>query len=386
LLFAFCSLLFPQFRGIVKSMKMNNFVICATRSMKNYAARVVEQLAKFPGFADVAEGFNGVDLLTADRFADGELEVVVNSSIRGKDVVVFTSSARNEAEISVEEAKIELYHTVDALMRAQASKVTVFEPFVSCSRSDRTARRSSVGLWVHVKTLASLGARHIITYQLHSDKSKSMIDPAICAMDDMPALTLLEIYLCDTYIKSLEWLENEVRSKWAFCSVDAGGEKIGLVFANAFAAPLVIAHKQRDYSRPNTISSLNILSAEPIKDKVLWVVDDMIDTAGSVENLIHALVPLEPREINVIAVHALFSPPAAQRIAALKQKGLLNRIIVTDTVCCSPALTSQIPGLEVVSSARLSARIIKAIVTNASMSKLMLPFDAGSYFKSPDLF
>ena len=364
---------------------MENFVICATRSMRNYAAQVVEQLAKFPNFADGAENFNGVDLLATDRFADGEMEVVVNYSIRGKNVILFTSSARNEADISVEEAKIELYQTVDALMRAQASKVTVFEPFVSCSRSDRTARRSSVGLWVHVKTLASLGARHIITYQLHSDKSKSMIDPAICAMDDIPALTLLEMYLCDNYIQSLEWLENVVRPKWAFCSVDAGGEKIGLVFANAFGAPLVIAHKQRDYSRPNTVSSISILSAEPIKDKVLWVVDDMIDTAGSVENLIHALVPLEPKEINVIAVHAPFSPPAAQRIAALKQEGLLNRIIVTDTVCCSPALTSQIPGLEVVSSARLSAKIIKAIVSNASMSKLLLPFDAATYLKSPSL-
>jgi len=367
-------------------MLMNDFVICATRSMRNYASRVVEQLAKFSNFTDKTESFNGVDLLTTDRFADGEMEVVVNYSIRGKDVIVFTSSVRNEAEISVEEAKIELYHTVDALIRAQAAKITVFEPFVSCSRSDRTARRSSVGLWVHVRTLASLGARHIITYQLHSDKSKSMIDPTICAMDDIPALTLLKIYLCDTYIKSLERLENEVRPKWAFCSVDAGGEKIGRVFANAFGAPLVIAHKQRDYSRPNTVNSINILSAEPVKDKVLWVVDDMIDTAGSVESLVHALVPLEPREINVITVHALFSPPAAQRIAALKQEGLLNRIIVTDTVCCSPAFTSQIPGLEVVSSARLSARIIKAIVTNASMSKMLLPFDAGSYFKSPDLF
>jgi ribose-phosphate pyrophosphokinase len=348
--------------------------------MRDYAARVVGHLSKFPGFTDQAESCNGVDLLRTDRFADGELEVVIHSSIRGKNVIVFTSSVRGEADISVDEAKIELYHTIDALKRSHAATITVFEPYVSSSRSDRTARRSSVGLWVHFKTLTSLGAQHIITYQLHSDKSRSMVDPTICTFDDIPALTLLMVYLCDTYIHSLENLENEVRQKWAFCSVDAGGEKIGRVFADAFGAPLVIAHKQRDYSRPNTVDSISILTAEPVKDKVLWVVDDMIDTASSVDTLIRALVPLEPKEINIMAVHALFSAPAAGRIAALKRDCLLNRVIVTDTVCCSPALSSQIPGLEVVSSAELSARIIKTIDVNASMTNLLLPFSAAGHF------
>jgi ribose-phosphate pyrophosphokinase len=107
----------------------------------------------------------------------------------------------------------------------------------------------------------------------------------------------------------------------------------------------------------------------------------MIDTAGSAESLIHALAPLAPAEINLIAVHALFSPPAAQRIAALKNEGLLKRIIVTDTVCCPDSLSAQIPGIEIISSAELSAQIIRAIVTNASMGKLLLPFVASEYLK-----
>jgi ribose-phosphate pyrophosphokinase len=354
--------------------------------MKNYATRVTAHLANFANFADKAESFDAVDLLRTDRFADGEMEVVVNTSIRGKDVFVFTSSARNEAGIGVEEAKIELYHAIDALKRSQAAKIIVFEPFVSCSRSDRTIRRSSVGLWVHVKTLASLGARHIVTYQLHSDKSKSMVDPVICAFDDIPALTLIKQYLCDTHIRSLSRLENEVRTQWVFCSVDAGGEKLARQFANSFGAPLVIAHKQRDHSHLNTVESIHILSAEPVKDKNIWVVDDMIDTAGSVEKLLRALAPLGPREVNLIAVHALFSPPASERIAALSREGLLKRIIVTDTVCCSRPLCEQIPGIEIVPSAELSARIIRAIATNVSMGKLLRPFDASLYFDSPNLF
>ena len=361
---------------------MNDFIICATRSMKNYAMQVSAQLAGFPGFSKIAESFDGTNLLQVDRFADGEMELVVNESIRGKIVIIFSSCARNDAGINVEEAKLELYHAVDALKRCQAAKIIVFEPYVSCARSDRTNRRSSVGLWIHLKTLTSLGARHIVTYQLHSDKSKSMADPTVCVIDDVPALSLLMRNLCTSYIFNIEKLENQVRPGWAFCSVDAGGEKLARRFANAFGAPLVVAHKQRDISRLNTIESINILSAQPVEGKTLWIVDDMIDTAGSVESLIKALAPLGPKEINIASVHAVFSPPALDRLTALSEKGLLKRIMVTDTVSVPP----KIPGLEVVSSAELSARIIRTILTNTSMNKLLRPFDAGVFFKKPVLF
>jgi ribose-phosphate pyrophosphokinase len=357
---------------------MNDFIVCATRSMHNYASEVITHLSKYLSFSKIAKHINGIDLLKTERFADGEMEVTVNSSIRGKDVVLFSSSARNEAGISVEEAKMELYQAIDALKRSQANKIIVFEPFISCSRSDRTTRRSSVGLWVHLKTLSSLGIRHIVTFQLHSDKSKTMVDPAICAIDDIPALTLLQKHLCDTYIKNTEYLEKQVRSKWAFCSVDAGGEKLARVFANSFGSPLVVAHKQRDYSKQNTVESVHILSADSLEGKSLWIVDDMIDTAGSVEKLIRALVPLKPGDINIIAVHAIFSPPAAQRLEALSQEGHLNRVLVSDTVSCSN-LFPQRPSLEIVHSAEHAAKIIKTIVLNESMSILMKPFDAGTY-------
>ncbi|MDR2068421.1 MAG: ribose-phosphate diphosphokinase [Spirochaetaceae bacterium] len=365
---------------------VNEFVITATRSMGKYAARVAGELTKFPSFVSFADDIDGIAVLSTDRFADGEMEVVVNKSLRGKDVVLFTSCARNEAGIGVEEAKLELYHAVDALKRSQAEKIIIFEPFVSCSRSDRTTRRSSVGLWVHFKTLVSLGTKHLVTYQLHSDKSKSMVDPTLCVIDDIPALTLLKKYLCDIYIRDMATLEKVVRPHWAFCSVDAGGEKLARVFANAFGAPLVVAHKQRDYSKSNTIESINILSAEPVEDKVLWIVDDMVDTAGSVESLIHALAPLKPAEINIIAVHAPFSSPARERLTRLSAQGLLKHLIVTDTVYCPDSIPEKIPNLEVVPSAELSAKVIRTIVTNSPLGKLLRTFNAELYFKSSNLF
>ncbi|MDR1868927.1 MAG: ribose-phosphate diphosphokinase [Treponema sp.] len=363
---------------------MKNFIICATRTMRDYASKVIARLSEFPEFSGFMEQINGINLLAADLFADGEMEVTVNSSIRGKDVVIFSSNARNKAGIGVNEAKIELYHALDALIRCQAGKIIVFEPFISSSRSDRTTRRSSVGLWVHLKAISSLGGRHVVTFQLHSDKSKTMLDPTLCAIDDIPALTLLKKYLCDVYIKTTEKLENEVRNHWAFCSVDAGGEKLARVFANSFGAPLVVAHKQRNYSKPNTVESINILSAEPLEGKSLWIVDDMIDTAGSVEKLIRALAPLKPREINIIAVHALFSPPAAERLEALSREGLLSRTIVTDTVC--PDSLPHIKGLEIVESAEEAAKVIKAIINNETMSNLLKTFNAAAYLEEKNHF
>ncbi|MCL2382039.1 MAG: ribose-phosphate diphosphokinase [Treponema sp.] len=338
-----------------------------------------------PRFSDMEESVNGVEILSTERFADGELEVSIRESVRGKTVVLFASCARNDAGLGVEEAKLELYHAVDALKRSQAGDIVVFEPFISCSRSDRTTRRNSVGLWIHFKILSSLGVTHILTYQLHSNKSVSMLDPTICTIDNLPVLNLLERYLCDTYIRDIKTLEEEVRPRWAFCSVDAGGEKSAREFANAFGAPLVVAHKQRSYSKVNTVESINILSAEPVEGKVLWIVDDMIDTASSVETLIRALAPLSPREINIIAPHAVFSPPAAERLNGLAREGLLNRIIVADTINVS-AFSGAIPGIEVVPSTELSANIVRILVLKGSLSKLMLPFSAEKYLKSPGLF
>jgi len=118
---------------------------------------------------------------------------------------------------------------------------------------------------------------------------------------------------------------------------------------------------------------------------VIWIVDDMIDTAASVEGLIKALSVLNPIEINLIAVHAIFSPPAAKRLNRLESEGLLHRIIVADTVGTSSFLEA-IPSLEVVPSTELSARIICSLETNESIAKVMRAFSAEKYLKSPGLF
>ena len=119
----------------------SRFLVCATRSMRNYARSVTDILSRFPSLSGFADNFDGVDALSLMRFADGELEVELSRSIRNKTIFLFASSARNEEGIGSDEAKLELYHAVDASKRAQAKKIIVVEPLVSSS--DPTGRHGA---------------------------------------------------------------------------------------------------------------------------------------------------------------------------------------------------------------------------------------------------
>ncbi|MBN2533803.1 MAG: ribose-phosphate pyrophosphokinase [Spirochaetales bacterium] len=360
----------------------NDLRIFFMRSMKEYAEKVIHLLKTKKEYSSLMGMQNIQGELSVSRFADGEMEVETIDSVRGKDVFLFANSARNALGLTVEENKIELYHAIDALRRASAGRITLFEPYCSPGRSDRTTRRNSVGLWVHLKTLISLGVDHILTFNLHSDKSRSMIDPKCCAMDDIPILVLLKKHLADTYIKNCENLENRIRKEWVFCSVDAGGEILAKKFANSFNTPLVIAHKQRDYSTVNKIISVHILSSTPMKDKVVWIIDDMIDTGGSIYKLVLELNKRGIREVNVAVVHAVLSPPSIERMKELIEKGLLKNILFADTIyCCDDLLKPILPAATIVSSHEIAADIIYRLHLKLSLSGFFEPFNAYEYLK-----
>jgi ribose-phosphate pyrophosphokinase len=354
--------------------------------MDDYADRVVYQMQTFPDFYGKGYSKNIRGQLKTVKFADGETEVEVHTSIRGKDVFLMASAGRNVCGLSVEESKIEMYHAIDALRRSQPNKITLFEPFCTSSRSDRTTRRNSVGIWVHYKTLASLGVDHIITYQLHSDKSKTVVDPRICGVDDIPASSLIKEYITDNFIRKPAVLRESVRKNWLFCSVDAGGENVARKYARAFGAGLMIAHKQRNYEKTNSVESINILTDTEISDKEVWIVDDMIDTAGSVYTLVKELKKRGVGLVNIAVIHPVFSDPATERLQELYDEGMLNMLIVTDSLELSDEMRERMPFLQVVSSARLSAEIIMRMHEEQSLSPFFDDFDPEHYLSNLKLF
>jgi ribose-phosphate pyrophosphokinase len=353
--------------------------VFSTRALAAYAQDVCSVLGTFPDYPEGKDGIAGD--ISISTFADGEMEAEIGTSVRGCDVFLFAGGARKASGISVEENKIETYHAVDALRRAQAGRITVFEPYCSPGRSDRLTRRNSVGLWVHFKVLISLGIDHYITFQLHSEKSKTFIDPAYCAVDDIPARALLKAYLCDTYVKDVDRLHGDVRDSWMFCSVDAGGEALAKRFAASFGTKIVISHKQRDYSAANTVQSISILTAEPIEGKTLWIIDDMIDTGDSICKLVRELAPRSPAAINIAIVHPVFSAPAIERFRALCEEKLIGSIVIVDTIPGASEILEKLPCVSIVRSTRRAAEIVYRLNRELALSPLLAPFNAEDYLK-----
>ena len=355
--------------------------IFSTRSLATYRREVSAALSAYHRrlqelFPEEIDGE-----LSVFRFADGEMEAEIGTSVRGCDVFLFAGGARNAEGITSEENKLETYHAVDALRRAQAQRITVFKPYCSPGRSDRLTRRNSVGLWLHFKILISLGIDHYITFQLHSEKSKTFIDPALCVVDDIPAQALLQKYLCDKLVVNRQYLHTEVHNNWLFCSVDAGGEALAKRFAASFGTKIVISHKQRDYSTANSVESISILTSDPIEGKVLWIIDDMIDTGDSMCKLVRELAKSSPAAINIAIVHAVFSPPALQRIGELCDEHLIGTILVTDTIPCTQEVLLKLPCVRVVSSTAMAAEIIHRLNSELPLSPLLAHFNADDYLK-----
>ncbi len=360
---------------------MNSLQILSTRSNEEYAQSVFEELCLFPEF--YARGYSNVKPYCIDimTFADGEMEASVALTTRGNDVFLFSSSGRSSIEKNPANAKIELYNTIDAIRRGDPKRIILFEPYCSPARSDRAMGRSSVALWIHFKILVGLGVNYILTYQLHSDKSKTIIDPTQCSIEDIPATLQLMEYIAINHIKSLEYFNNHVHDNWLFCSVDAGGEKMARDFAKTFHTGVITSYKYRNYTTANTVESVKILTANPIGGKEIWIVDDMIDTGNSVEALLISLKKKKVKSVNIAVVHPVFSPPALNKLQKLHKKRLFDNILVLDTIQHDKNYKKNYPFIKTVSSHQLSAQIVMRVHEGKSLSPFFEPFDIDSFLR-----
>jgi ribose-phosphate pyrophosphokinase len=128
------------------------------------------------------------------------------------------------------------------------------------------------------------------------------------------------------------------------------------------------------------------LSAVDIKEKTIWIVDDMIDTGDSIYHLVRELHKRDVKSISIAAVHPVFSEPAAERLKELYQTGMLKEIIVTDTIICPEGLQKDLPILRIIPSTALTAQIISALHVDKSLTKFFLDFDAKKDFEDSKLF
>lgn len=277
------------------------------------------------------------------RFACGEIYAKPLQSVRGNHIVILQT-----ATSSVNEDYMELFIMIDAMKRSFASKVTAIIPHFGYARQDRVATpREPISAKVMANLLAAAGADHVISIHMHSDQSQGFFP---FPMDNLSTRRLFVDVIRKKKLKDL-----------VIVAPDAGAAKEAGRFAELLNVPLAVLTKRRPRFNEAEVTSV----VGDIVGKTCLLYDDMIDTAGSVCAAQQALLENGANpDVYLVATHALFSPPAVDRLREAKFK----EVIVTDTLPI-PA-SKQFPGLRVVSVAPMLAQVIQRIEENRSVTEI----------------
>lgn len=300
-----------------------------------------------PEFAAQVARHAGVELgrCKFGRFADGEVQIEINESVRGRNCFVIQSTCP-----PVNESYMELFLILDALQRASAKEISAVTPYYGYARQDRkVAPRAPISAKCIADLLKTAGADRLIAVDLHSSQIQGFFDGPVDHLFAIPTL-------------AHEW-KRQIGEGPEFVAIspDAGGVERVRAFAKRIGCSLAIIDKRR--SGPNQVESVNLVG--DVKGKTAIILDDMIDTAGTLTQAVDSLLKNGAKQVFAIATHALLSGPAVPR---LSESGV-EKVWVTDTVPLSEdAKKSGI--FEVVSVAPVVAEAIKRINTHDSVSAL----------------
>lgn len=276
-------------------------------------------------------------------FANGEISCQLDESVRGSDVFIIQSHGG-----SVNDAIIEQMLLIDAAKRASAHSITAVCPFFGYARQDRKASgREPVAARLIVDMLANAGADRIMSVDLHSGQIQGFFNGPFDHLIAMPIL-------CN-YIKK-NW-----GSDLVIVSPDAGRVKSAERYASVLGCNIAIIHKQRSYTKKNTAEAKYLIG--DVKGKVCVIIDDMIDTAGTICAAAGLLQEKGAKEIYGLATHGILSDPAMERI----EESAFKKVIVTNTL---PVSHNPKDKVEVLSVAELIADAIEASYAGLSVSAL----------------
>lgn len=276
------------------------------------------------------------------RFSDGEIQVKINESVRGADVFIIqpTSSPVNEH-------LMELLVMIDAIRRASARRITAVIPYYGYARQDRKTRaRDPITAKLTANLLHAAGARRVITMDLHAGQIQGFFDIPV---DHLPGVPILAEYFSQNKIKDL-----------VVVSPDIGGVTRARDLAERLGVPLAIIDKRRP--EPNVAEVTNVIGK--IKDKRVIMIDDIIDTAGTITKGAQALLERGAKEIYACCTHAVLSGPAVERL----KNSVIKELVVTNTI----PLTEEkmFDRVKVLSVAPILGEAIIRIHEDLSVSKL----------------
>ncbi len=312
------------------------------KSIKIFTGNSHPQLAK-----DIA-GILGVPLGDAEvsTFSDGEIKVDINETVRGADVFVVQSTNQ-----PVNNNLMELLIMIDAFKRASAGRITAVIPYYGYARQDRKAKsRDPITAKLVADIITSAGADRVLTMDLHASQIQGYFNIPLDHLLGAPILA-------KHFIQQKGMLSRE---DVVVVSPDLGSVTRARNFADKLHAPIAIIDKRRP--KANVSEIMNIIG--DVKDKVCILIDDMIDTAGTIANAANALADLGAKEVYACCTHGVLSGPAFERIneSAIKELIMLNTIKLPEI--------KDLHKVTSLSVAPIFAEAIRRIYDDVPLSKL----------------
>jgi ribose-phosphate pyrophosphokinase len=304
------------------------------------------------------------------RFSDGEIWVELGENMRGRDIYVIqsTSSPANDH-------LMELLLIIDALKRASAGCVNAVMPYYGYGRQDRKAApRVPISAKLVADLLNTAGANRILSVDLHAGQIQGFFNIPV---DHLYAAPVLLEYLRERrgqegdadHLSAAPVLQEYLRERrgqdgdMVLVSPDAGGVERTRYFAKKLDVPIAIVDKRRE--SPNEAKIMNIVGE--VRDRVAVIIDDMVDTAGTMAQAARAIMDLGAREVLACATHPVFSGPSLDRI----EDSPLSAVVVTNTIPLSERALGS-PKIKVMSVGRLLGEAIRRINHRDSVSALFV--------------
>ncbi|MFZ9595533.1 MAG: ribose-phosphate pyrophosphokinase [Bdellovibrionia bacterium] len=276
-------------------MRMREWVILSGLANRPLAEKICQKLGKTLGEVELR------------RFSDGELFVEIKENVRGRDVYLIQSTCR-----PVNDTLMELLIMIDALKRASAKEITAVVPYYGYARQDRkVAPRTPISAKLVADLLTSAGATRVVAMDLHAGQIQGFFNIPFDNLFSSPVLL--------DYIK-----QNMPQDNLVIVSPDAGGVERARAFAKRLNATVAMVDKRR--VGPNIAKAMNIIG--DVKDKLAIILDDMIDTAGTLTEATEAVMKAGAIQVYAAATHGVLSGPAIERI----KNSQIQKAIITDTI------------------------------------------------------
>jgi len=301
-----------------------------------------------PALADAVCAYVGIDrgAATVRRFSDGEVLVEIDENVRGGDVFVIQSTCT-----PVNDNLIELLLLLDAFRRASAKRITAVIPYYGYARQDRkVAPRVPISAKLVADLITTAGASRVLTVDLHAGQIQGFFNIPVDNLFAAPVI--------------LKHIREQLNTdEICVVSPDAGGVERARAFAKHLEASLAIIDKRR--MRANEVAEMNIVGE--VRDRIAILVDDMVDTAGTLVAAATALMDNGAREVLACCTHPVLSGAAIERV----QDSALAELVVTDTIPLRPEAAA-CPKIKVLSVAHLLAEAIKRTHYEQSISSLFV--------------